>query len=38
MTALLIYDGLILFVVVVVTLAVITTKYSQKHNPDFWWS
>ena len=38
MTALLIYGGLILFVVVVVTLAVITTKYSQKYNPDFWWS
>ena len=38
MTALLIYGGFVLFVVAVVTLAVITTKYQQKHNPDFWWS
>ena len=37
MTALLIYGGLILFVVVVVTLAVITTKYEQKHNPYEWY-
>lgn len=38
MTALLVYGGAVLFVVVVVTLAVITTKYSQKHNPEDWWA
>ena len=26
------------FAVVVIGLAVLTVKYSQKHNPDFWWS
>jgi hypothetical protein len=34
----LVYGGAVLFVVIVVTLAIITTKYSQKHNPDFWWA
>ena len=36
MTVLLVYGGVVLFVFVVVTLAVITTKYSQKHNPEDW--
>lgn len=37
MTALLVYGGAVLFMVLVVTLAVITTKYQQKHNPDEWY-
>ena len=38
MITLLVYGGAILFVFVVVTLAIITTKYCQKHNPDDWWA
>jgi hypothetical protein len=37
MTTLLIFGGLILFGVVIVTLAVLITKYSQKHNPYGWY-
>lgn len=38
MIALLVYGGAFVFVVAIVTLAVVTTKYSQKYNPDFWWA
>ena len=37
MKALLIYGGFILFGFVIITLAVLTTKYSQKHNPYGWY-
>ena len=37
MKALLIYGGFILFEVVIITLAVLLTKYSKKHNPYGWY-
>ena len=37
MKVLLIYGGFILFGVVIITLAVLTTKYAQKHNPYGWY-
>jgi hypothetical protein len=38
MLTLLFIGGIILFAVVVIGLAELTVKYSQKHNSDFWWS
>ncbi len=32
------FGGIVLFVVVVATLTIISTKYEQKHNPDGWWA
>ena len=38
MIALLVYGGAFLFEVVIITLGVLSTKYSQKHNPEDWWA